>query len=61
MLELKKKGSSFLRKNGSFANKTCCGLTALFIKTKIYFYRCNLANKQINKIPSIAFCIDCSQ
>ena len=48
ILELKN-DTSILSKNGSFANKRCCGLTALFIKTKIYFYHCNFANKQINK------------
>ena len=42
--------TSILDKNNSFANKTCCALTALFIKTKIYFCRCNSGNKQINKI-----------
>ena len=48
ILELKN-DTSILRKNGSFSNKTCCGLTALFLKTKIYFCRCNFVNKQINK------------
>ena len=43
--------TSILRENGSFANKTCFGLTALFVKTKIYLYRFNFANKQINKNP----------
>ena len=40
---------SILRKNGSFSNKTCCTLTALFVETKIYFCRCNFGNKQTNK------------
>ena len=44
-----KKDTSILRKNDPFANKTCCALTALFVKRKIYFCRCNLGNKQINK------------
>ena len=48
ILELKN-DNSILRKNGSFSNKTCCSLTALFLKTKIYFCRCNFVNKQINK------------
>ena len=48
-------GTRILCRNGSFANKTCCGFTALFIKTKIYFCRCNFANKQIKKIHSIVF------
>ena len=48
LLELKNDASN-LRKNGSFSNTTCCGLTALFLKTKIYFCRCNFVNKQINK------------
>ena len=51
ILELKNDAST-LRKNGSFANEMCCALTALFVKTKICFYRCNFGNKQI-KIPSI--------
>ena len=41
--------NSILRKNGWFANKTCYSLTALFLKTRIYFCCCNFANKQINK------------
>ena len=40
---------SILRKDDSSANKACCGLTELFVETKIYFYRCKFANKQINK------------
>ena len=32
---------AFCAKNGSSANKTCCALTALFVKRKIYFSRCN--------------------
>ena len=48
--------TSILHKNGSFANHTCCGLTSLFVKTKIYFCRhCNFVDKQIKKIPSIVF------
>ena len=54
ILELKN-GTSILLKNGLFSNKTCCALTALFVKTKTYFFRCNFGNKQINKIPSIDF------
>ena len=50
ILELKN-DSRILRKNSSFKNETCFGLTALFVKTKIYFYRCNFANKQQTKIP----------
>ena len=41
--------TSILCKNGSFSNKTCCGLIALFLKTKIYFCCCNFVNKQTNK------------
>ena len=48
ILELKNDTCIF-RKNGSFSNKTCCDLTALFLKTKIYFCRCNFVNKQTNK------------
>ena len=48
ILELKS-DNSILRKNSSFSNKTCCGLTALFLKTKIYFWRYNFVNKQINE------------
>ena len=48
VLELKN-STSVLRKNGLFSNKTCCSLTGLFLKTKIYFCRCNFVNKQINK------------
>ena len=58
ILELKN-DTSVLRKNGSFANKTYCGLTALFLKKKIYFCRCNFANKQ--KFLVSFFRIDCSQ
>ena len=43
-----KNDTSILCKNGSFLNKTRCGLTAPFLKTKIYFCRCNLVNKQID-------------
>ena len=32
-----KKDISTLPKNGSFRNETCCGLTPLFLKTKVYF------------------------
>ena len=46
---------SILCKNCSFSNKTCSGLTALFLKMKIYFCCCNFVNKQITKIPSIVF------
>ena len=52
-LELKSDNSTF-RESGSFSSKMYCGLTALFLKTKIYFCRCNFANKQ-TKIPSIVF------
>ena len=48
ILELKNH-NSISRKNGLFANKTCCSLTALFAKTKTYFCRSNFGNKQINK------------
>ena len=44
-----KNDASVLHKIGFFSNKTCCGLTALFLKTKIYFFCCNFVNKQINK------------
>ena len=44
-----KKDTSILSRNGSCANSTCCSLTTLFVKTKIDFCCCNLANKQINK------------
>ena len=54
MLELKKE-ISILHKIASFANKTCSGLTAPFVKTKIYFCCCNFPSKLINKIPSIIF------
>ena len=36
ILELKN-NASILRKNGSFSNKTCRGLTALFLKRKFTF------------------------
>ena len=36
ILELKS-NTNILRKNGSFANETCSALTAVFVKTKIYF------------------------
>ena len=48
ILELKS-DTSILLENGSFVYKTCFGLAALFVKSKIYFYRCNFAKKQINK------------
>ena len=54
-----KNDASILRKNGSFVNKMCCALTALSVKAKIYFGRCNSGNKKKN--PSIVFCIDCNQ
>ena len=38
--------TSILCINGSFANKMCCGLTALFVKPKINFCPCKFANKQ---------------
>ena len=44
MLELKN-DTSILRKNGWFGNKTCCSLTALFVKTEIDFCCCNFGNK----------------
>ena len=47
ILELKN-DTSTLRKNGSFANKICRALTALFVETKFYFCRRNFGNKQIN-------------
>ena len=53
ILELKN-DTSILYKNGSFIYKTCCTLTGLFVKTKIYFCYYNSGNKQI-KIPSIFF------
>ena len=56
ILELKN-DTVILRKHGSFANKMCCGLTALFVKTKSYFSRCNIANKQ--KFLVSLFRIDC--
>ena len=48
ILELKIHASIF-RRNCSFANETYFEPTALLVKTKIYFYPCNFANKQINK------------
>ena len=48
VLELKN-DTRILRENGSFTNKACCGLTALFVKREICLSRCNFANKQINK------------
>ena len=42
--------TTILRKNGSFGNKACFSLTALFVKTKIYFYRCKFAQIQIQKL-----------
>ena len=57
-----KNNTSILRKKGSFSNKMCCSLTALFLKTKIYFCCCNFITKLINKNSSYCFfCIDCSQ
>ena len=44
-----KRDTTILCKNDSFGNNTCCDLTILFLKTKIYFCRCNFANKLINK------------
>ena len=58
VLELKN-DTSILCKNDSFANKTCCALTALFVKMKIYFSRCNFGNKQ--KTLASFFRIDCRQ
>ena len=58
ILELKN-DISILRKNGSFAYKTYIGLTALFLKTKIYFCRCNFTSKQ--KFLLSLFRIDFSQ
>ena len=57
ILELKR----ILGKNGWSSNRTSCGLTALFLKTKISFCCFNFVNKQINTNLSIAFCINCSQ
>ena len=57
-----KNNTSILRKKGSFSNKMCCSLTALFLKTKIYFCCCNFITKLINKNSSYCFFrIDCSQ
>ena len=50
-----KNDTSILRKNDWFSNKTCCCLTALFLKTKIYFCHCNFVNKQINKNAKYRF------
>ena len=58
ILELKN-DTSILHKNGSFSNKTCCGFTALFLKTKIYFCCCNFASKQKFLVSFLR--IDCSQ
>ena len=44
-------------KNGSFSNKTCCSLTALFLKKKIYF--CSFVIEQQFLVSF--FHIDCSQ
>ena len=44
-----KNNTSIFQKNGSFTNKACCSLTALLVKTKIYYCHSNFANKQINK------------
>ena len=46
ILELKN-NTNILCKNGSFANKTCCALTELFVKTNICFCRYNF--RKINK------------
>ena len=54
ILELKS-DTSISRKNGGFLNKTCCDLTALLVKTKIYFCRCKFANKQVSKISEYHF------
>ena len=54
MLELKN-DTSISRKNGGFLNKTRCDLTALLVKTKIYFCRCKFANKQVNKNSEYRF------
>ena len=51
----RKNDTSILRKSDSFANKPCCGLTALFVKRKFTFA---VVTSQINKqtkIPSIVF------
>ena len=42
-------------KNGSFANKTGFGLTALFVKTKFTFIIVILQIKKQAKIPSFIF------
>ena len=61
ILELKN-DTGILRKNGSFSNKTCCGLTALILKTKIYFCHYNFVNKQINQKFLVSFFrVGCSQ
>ena len=54
ILELKKVTIT-MHKNGSFSKGTCWGLTALFLKTKIYICRFKFVKKQINKIASITF------
>ena len=46
ILELKNNTRIFVQ-NGLFSYKTCCGLTALFLKMKISFCCCNFVNKQI--------------
>ena len=56
ILELKN-NTSILHKNGSFSNKASCGLTALFLKMKIYFCCCNFINKQIKKNSQYRFFI----
>ena len=61
ILEVKYKTNT-LCKNDSFADKTCCFLIALFIKTKIYFFCSNFGNKQISKNSLHHFFhIDCSE
>ena len=45
IIELKNE-TSILCKSGLFANNTCCSLTALLIKTKIYFCCCSFANNR---------------
>ena len=56
VLELKN-DTSILCKNGSFSNKTCCSLTALFLKMKNHFCCCNFVNKQINKNSKYRFLV----
>ena len=48
ILELKNE-TNILRKNSPFANKKCYGMTVPLVETKIYFFLCNFANKQIKK------------